>query len=255
MKLSRFFLLPATLIVAALTACAPLITQPALTIRQEWSPNFDSRRPNLVVIHHTTDDSLDESLATLSSPERKVSAHYLIGRDGQIIQLVDEKDRAWHAGVSWWGGDSDVNSSSIGIELDNNGYEPFAVIQIEALLILLADIQQRYSIPVANFVAHADVAPTRKTDPSGFFPWHKLAARGFGLWCDAPLLPAPEGFDLALALTALGYDPATPEASLGAFRLHFVGGDHVLSYEEEAALAYCLLNKKAVIDRGPLSTF
>lgn len=247
---SRNVLLLAFLLAVALTACAPLTSQHSMTIRQEWSPNFDDRRPSLVVIHHTTNDSLEEALTTLTSPERRVSAHYLIGRDGQIVQLVDEKERAWHAGKSWWGGNTDVNSLSIGIELDNNGDEPFTDVQIEALLFVLAGIQQRYSIPAANFVGHADVAPTRKSDPSRFFPWARLAAQGFGLWCDMPVLPAPAGFDLSMALTALGYDPATPDASLSAFRLHFVRSDHVLSSEEEAALAYCLVNERSVAGRG-----
>ena len=228
-----------------LAACAPLPPQPTMAIRQVPSPNFDDRRPNLVVLHHTTDDTLDEALATLTSPERKVSAHYLVGRDGEIVQLVDEKHRAWHAGKSWWGGNTDINSTSIGIELDNNGYEPFADAQIDALLSLLADIQQRHNIPAANFVGHADVAPARKVDPSELFPWKKLAEHGFGLWCDAPLPPAPPSFELMLTLAALGYDPATPDASQRAFRLHFLRSDETPSGEQENALAFCLLNKKS----------
>ena len=230
--------LTAFLLASALTACAPLRPQ------QEMSPSFDARRPNLVVLHHTSDSTLDEALATLTAPERKVSAHYLIGRDGQILQLVEEKDRAWHAGLSWWGGNTDINSTSIGIELDNDGEEAFANAQIDVLLALLAEIQQRYNIPRANFVGHADVAPGRKVDPSAWFPWRRLAEHGFGLWCDAPLPPAPEGFDLGLALAALGYSPVTPEASRRAFRLHFAGGDETLPGEQEKALAYCLLSKR-----------
>ena len=181
---------------------------------------------------------------TLTSPARKVSAHYLIGRDGSIVQLVGENARAWHAGKSWWGGFTDINSVSLGIELDNNGFEPFADAQIDALLTLLADIHQRYHIPAANFIGHADVAPTRKDDPSAFFPWKRLADQGFGLWCDAPLVPAPMGFDVELALTAIGYDPSTPEASRQAFRLHFMHGDPVPSAAAEKAMAFCLLQTK-----------
>ena len=168
------------------------------------------------------------------------------GRDGKIFQLVPEHARAWHAGKSWWGGQTDINSASLGIELDNNGSEPFAEAQIVALLALLADIRQRHGIPAANFIAHADVAPGRKADPSIFFPWQRLAQQGFGLWCEAPLLPAPPGFDLPLALTAIGYDPATPEASRQAFRLHFVQDVLAPTEEEEKALAYCLLQSKAI---------
>jgi len=241
------------LIVAAtgllLTACAPIPRRPAPEINWVASPNFDERRPNLVIIHHTSDDTVDEALRTLTSPERKVSSHYLISRNGEILQLVEERARAWHAGKSWWGGVTDINSISLGIELDNNGGEPFADAQIDALLGLLESIRQRYPIPGANFIGHADVAPTRKDDPSALFPWEQLAARGFGLWCDEPLAPAPEGFDLALALTAVGYNPATPEASLQAFRLHFVRGDHEVVDAYEKALASCLLQKKRSPDQ------
>ena len=210
------------------------------------SPNFDQRRPNLVVIHHTSNTNSAQALRTLTAPERKVSAHYLIDRDGTIVQLVSESERAWHAGKSWWGGISDVNSASLGIELDNSGSEIFADAQIDALLTLLADIRQRYPIPAANVIGHADVAPTRKDDPSPLFPWGRLAAAGFGLWCDSPLAPAPPGFDLALAIAALGYDTATPDASRRAFRRHYLGSDEAPPAERENALAYCLLQQKAV---------
>ena len=161
------------------------------------------------------------------------------------MQLVDESDRAWHAGVSWWGGNTDINSASIGIELDNNGDEPFAEAQIDALLVLLADVMPRNNIPGANVVGHMDVAPGRKVDPSVYFPWRRLAERGFGLWCDEPFPPAPEGFDLTLALTALGYSPLVPDASRRAFLLHYAEGNESLPPEAERSLAYCLFNKKA----------
>ena len=240
---------------ALLAACAPL-TAPrgaATTSGALWlaSPNFDERRPNLVVIHHTSNHTAEKALRTLTSPQRKVSAHYLIGRDGAVVQLVDENARAWHAGRSWWGGITDVNSASLGIELDNDGAEPFAAAQIDALLALLAEIRSRYPIPPANFVGHADVAPTRKDDPSALFPWAKLAANGFGLWCTpsaAAALSAPAGADLALLLAAIGYDPATPEASRRAFRRHFMATDAAapeVPGDDEIALAYCLLQDKA----------
>lgn len=209
------------------------------------SPNFDARRPNLVVIHHTSDATLKEALRTLTSPSHRVSAHYLIGRDGQLVQLVDERYRAWHAGAAWWGGHTDINSASIGIELDNNGYEPYADVQIEALLKLLDDLRERYRIPVANYVGHADIAPGRKVDPSAWFPWDRLAHQNFGLWCEpSSLSPAPAGFDLAMALTALGYNPATPEASQTAFLLHFAHAAP-LDVGQQNALAACLLRKRA----------
>ncbi|MDR0440789.1 MAG: N-acetylmuramoyl-L-alanine amidase [Candidatus Accumulibacter sp.] len=233
-------------ILCLLTACSSPPPRPfaPLAIRVEASPNFDARRPNLVVLHHTSNGSMNRALATLTDPARKVSAHYLIGRDGEIVRLVEEKERAWHAGASWWGGDTDVNSSSIGIELDNDGFEPFADAQIDALLALLSDIVRRYRIPGANVVGHADVAPGRKIDPSAHFPWRRLAEHGFGLWCDDPLPPAPAGFDLALLLAALGYSPADPEASRQAFLLHYAGGRELPSGEAETALAYCLFIQK-----------
>lgn len=208
------------------------------------SPNFNARQPNLVVIHHTGDAALEATLRVLTSPSRKVSAHYLIGRNGQVVQLIDERNRAWHAGVAWWGGFTDINSASIGIELDNNGHEPYADMQIEALLKLLADLRERYRIPMANYVGHADIAPGRKVDPSAWFPWERLAQQGFGLWCESSsLLPAPVGFDLAMALTALGYNPATPDASQSAFLLHFAHAAP-LDVEQQRALAACLLRER-----------
>jgi N-acetylmuramoyl-L-alanine amidase len=237
----------AAVLAASLSAC----TSPAPrsladgAIRVEPSPNFDARRPNLVVLHHTSNGSLERALATLTDPGRKVSAHYLVGRDGQIVQLVEEKERAWHAGASWWGGNTDVNSASIGIELDNDGFEPFADAQIDALLALLADIRRRHGIPGANVVGHADVAPGRKIDPSARFPWRRLAEHGFGLWCDDPLPPAPAGGDLTLLLAALGYSPADLEALRQAFLLHYANGRETLSDEMEKALAHCLFQKKS----------
>ncbi|QAU34926.1 N-acetylmuramoyl-L-alanine amidase [Janthinobacterium sp. 17J80-10] len=233
-------------IAATLAACAPFRPDTALPVMVAASPNFDLRRPNLVIIHHTSSDTVERARHSLTSPDRAVSAHYLIGRDGRIFQLVAEQARAWHAGKSWWAGQTDINSASLGIELDNNGSEPFAEAQIEALLALLADIRQRHKIPAANFIGHADVAPTRKSDPSVFFPWQRLAQQGFGLWCDAPIAPAPPAFDLHLALTAIGYDPATPDASRQAFRLHFIRSVLAPTVDEEKALAFCLLQSKAL---------
>ncbi|MBS0308778.1 MAG: N-acetylmuramoyl-L-alanine amidase [Proteobacteria bacterium] len=238
------FLAILVILSAALTACAPMQIDTTLPVSRAASPNFDARRPNLIVIHHTTDNTLEEAQATLTSPQHAVSAHFLIGRDGRIVQLVAESARAWHAGLSWWGGQTDVNSASIGIELDNNGHEPYAAPQITALLSLLADLRQRYRIPAANVIGHADVAPARKVDPSALFPWDVLARQGFGLWCEPPLPPAPPGFDLALGLTALGYDPRVPDAARRAFRLHYVRGAEVTE-EGEKALAACLLRMRA----------
>ena len=235
------FPLIAALLLAACASAPERVGAPSAS----WlpSPNFDDRRPQFVVIHHTSNDTVAQALAVLRDPAREVSAHYLVGRDGRVYQLVDESKRAWHAGVSRWGGDADVNSSSIGIELDNDGMEPFPEAQITALLALLADIQARYKIPRANFLAHGDVAPARKVDPSVYFPWKTLAEHGFGLWCDDPPEPAPEGFDPTLALQALGYDVSNLHAAIAAFGRHYLGTDEAgpeLTERGKAVLA-CLV--------------
>jgi len=214
--------LAVTLLVAA---CAP--TPARIGSPSQWvpSPSFDERRPSIVVLHHTSNDTARQALRTLTDPAREVSAHYVVDRDGTLFQLVDERHRAWHAGVSRWGAIEDLNSVSIGIELDNNGREPFPQAQIDALLVLLAEIKSRYSIPRANFIGHADVAVGRKVDPSRYFPWRTLAARGFGLWCDPPLPTAGPSMDFELGLRALGYHTANLEASISAFKLHFIQDD------------------------------
>jgi N-acetylmuramoyl-L-alanine amidase len=229
----------------ALAACSP---QPVRMGGQgEWlpSPNFDERRPGYVIIHHTSSDTAARAIRVLTDPASRVSAHYVIGRDGRLVQLVEERLRAWHAGDSRWGGNADLNSSSIGIELDNTGDEPFAEPQITTLLALLTELRGRYNIPAANFLGHGDIAPGRKVDPSRYFPWKRLAQQGFGLWCDAPTA-APSGFDATLGLQAFGYDLSDPTAAAAAFRRHFRGEDRisaVLDDTERAVLA-CLLELK-----------
>jgi N-acetylmuramoyl-L-alanine amidase len=244
----RMTSIPTSLLVLllALAACAPLPQRAGIPAEWQASPNFDQRKPNFVILHHTSDDTVDQALRTLADPLRRVSAHYLIGRDGRIIQLVDERARAWHAGESKWAADTDLNSSSLGIELDNNGHEPFADAQISALLRLLADIRERYHLPAANFVGHADVAPRRKTDPSRYFPWKTLADHGFGIWCDPPFAEPLLQFDPALALRALGYDTEDFAAAVGAFKLHFLPQEPALGLDERGrALLYCLYLKAA----------
>jgi N-acetylmuramoyl-L-alanine amidase len=225
-------------------ACAPVPQRAGIPTTWQGSPNFNERKPNFVVIHHTSDDTVDQALRTLTNPARNVSAHYVIGRDGKIIQLVDERARAWHVGESKWGADTDLNSASLGIELDNNGREPFSEAQISALLRLLADIRERYHIPVANFLGHADVAPRRKVDPSRFFPWKTLADHGFGLWCDPPFAEPPLAFDATAALRALGYDTGDADAAIRAFNLHFLPDEPPARLDERGrALLYCLYEK------------
>ncbi|MBK5914239.1 N-acetylmuramoyl-L-alanine amidase [Rhodocyclus purpureus] len=249
-----------------LVACAPLPPQQGEGALWRPSPNYDQRKPNFVILHQTSNDNVERALTTLTDPLRKVSAHYLIGRDGTLLQLVDENFRAWHAGESWWGGNTDMNSASIGIELDNTGEEPFSESQILALLKLLDELRSRHRIPPANVLAHGDIAPTRKVDPGPLFPWRRLASQGFGLWCEAPLTGAPEGFSADLGLTALGYDPLTPTAARLAFRRHFgsalvrangenaggedlPGDDRAELSSSEQALLHCLLQAKAASPR------
>lgn len=233
-----------------LAACARLPpTVPGDVVRVP-SPNFDARRPNYVILHQTSNDDADRALATLTNSERKVSAHYLIGRDGTVYQLVDETARAWHAGVSSWGGNTDLNSASIGIELDNDGAEPFAEPQIERLLQVLHDLKERYRIPRANFLGHGDVAPTRKVDPSALFPWARLAAEGFGLWCAQPVAADANIGDATVGLRLLGYDTADPAAALTAFRRHFLGFDSDAEPgAEDLAMLACLAREKALATR------
>jgi N-acetylmuramoyl-L-alanine amidase len=233
-------------LLAFVAACAPLPSGQGRGALWQPSPNFDQRRPNFIILHQTTNADAATALATLTDPRRKVSAHYLIGRDGALIQLVDESARAWHAGASWWGGNTDLNSASIGIELDNTGDEPFAEPQILVLLDLLEQLRTRYRIPVANVLAHGDIAPTRKVDPSHLFPWHRLAAQGFGLWCEAPPAVAPTGFDALLGLRALGYDIVAADAARQAFRRHFMASDEAGELTPaEQALLHCLLELRS----------
>lgn len=241
MTLIRTSLLALSLMLAA---CAPVPQRAGIPTTWQGSPNFNERKPNFVVIHHTSDDTVDQALRTLADSARRVSAHYLIGRDGTIIQLVDERARAWHAGESKWGSNTDLNSASLGIELDNNGREPFPDVQISALLRLLADIKERYHIPAANFLGHADVAPKRKTDPSRYFPWKTLADHGFGLWCNPPFPEPPTPFDAAAALRALGYDTGDAAAAIRAFKLHFLPDELSPGPTDiSRALLYCLYQK------------
>ena len=146
------------------------------------SPNFGARRnglqPSLVVLHYTAMTSAAAALERLCDPVFEVSAHYLIGGDGRLWQMVAEDQRAWHAGVGEWAGLADVNSRSIGIELDNRGDHPFSHRQMATLEDLLPQIMQRWAIPPEGVIGHSDMAPGRKIDPGRHFDWARLAAQG-----------------------------------------------------------------------------
>jgi len=138
----------------------------------------------MILLHYTGMPTGAEALMRLTNPLSEVSAHYFIWEDGAVLQLVPEARRAWHAGVSSWAGESDINSRSIGIEIVNPGHEggspPFTDAQIEAVIALCADIRSRMIIPQHRVLAHSDVAPGRKCDPGEIFPWETLHARGIG---------------------------------------------------------------------------
>ena len=188
--------------------------------------NFNLRKPNFVIIHHTAQDSLAQTLKTFRLQVTQVSAHYIVGKDGSVIQMLNDYLRAWHAGVSKWGKNTDINSASIGIELDNNGKdECFSEAQIKSLLVLLERLKKEYNIPVQNFIGHLDIAPERKNDPSVYFPWKKLAEKGFGLWQDDLLEIAPKNFDTTLALRLIGYDTKNLSSAIIAFKRHYIQTD------------------------------
>ena len=185
--------------------------------------NFNLRKPNFVIIHHTAQNSCAQTLKTFTMQSTQVSAHYVICKDGTVHQMLNDYMRAWHAGVSKWGNDADINSSSIGIELDNNGFEAFTDVQINSLLNLLSALKKQFNIPTANFIGHADIAPTRKDDPNVFFPWKKLADSGYGYWYDDTtnvILPA--SFQPLQALRIIGYDIRDSSAATIAFKRHWL---------------------------------
>lgn len=194
---------------------------------ERLSPNCNDRKLpiNMVVLHYTEMKPVETALDRLCDPEAGVSAHYLISEEGEVTRLVPEEKRAWHAGVSFWRGHKDVNSASIGIELDHPGhqlgYRPFAEAQIDALVPLLHRIVKEHDIPRTNVVAHSDVAPARKIDPGELFPWQRLAEYDL-------CLPTPQKLELGnpfdnegafyLALERFGYDITDGHKVVEAFQ-------------------------------------
>jgi len=182
--------------------------------------------PQLIVLHFTAMANASAALARLCEPEHEVSAHYLIGRDGAVYQLVDEAQRAWHAGAGTWAGGGDVNSRSVGIELDNCGQSPFSAPQMDALEPLLKGIMARWNIPAKGVIGHSDMAPVRKGDPGRRFDWRRLAKSNVSVW---PCAVAPSQWPCAPqegafldAARRFGYDPACGGATLlAAFRQRF----------------------------------
>ena len=195
-------------------------------ISKQPSPNFDDRRfpVDMLVLHYTGMETGDAALERMCYEQASVSAHYMIREDGSVAQLVDEEKRAWHAGVSRWQADEDLNSRSIGIEIVNGGHDwprddgslpPYPDAQINAVIELSDEIISRWEIPQTRIVGHSDIAPTRKQDPGEHFPWAKLAQAGIGLW---PLSLAEADKSIEATLPMIGYDMRDSEAAVWAFQ-------------------------------------
>ncbi len=187
--------------------------------------NFSMRRPNYVVIHHTAQNSCEQTLKTFTQSSTQVSSHYVICKDGTVYHMLNDLLRGHHAGVSKWGSATDLNSSSIGIEIDNNGTEEFTEPQIISLLDVLQRLKKTFNIPVANFIGHADIAPGRKVDPNRNFPWQRLSEQGFGYWYDTTNVVVPPDFNPLQALRLIGYDIKNETQAIQSFKLHFVQSD------------------------------
>jgi len=228
---------------ACLSALAACQHAPPRNPMATWvpSPNHDVRRAQLIVLHYTEQDSAERSLYTLRTRNSggPVSAHYLVGDDGHIYQLVADDHRAWHAGAGSWGSIHELNSASIGIEIDNDGVEPFSEPQVAALLRLLDDLTTRHRIPKTEVIGHSDLAPGRKIDPGPLFPWKRLFDAGFGVWPD-PAAPPPPGFDPVNALRLIGYSTDNLEAAIHSYRMRFRGDNPKALDEEDLRILHAL---------------
>ena len=226
----------------------PFTLSSPLTGRIAPSPNFGTRRGgrgiDMIVLHYTGCPSAEAALLWMCAPESQVSAHYLVEEDGEIVQLVDEAKRAWHAGAAHWAGETDINSCSIGIEIHNAGHAadplpPYPDRQIAAVIALCRDIMARHGIAPERVVGHADVAPSRKSDPGEHFPWRQLADAGVAFWVapvrqaqGAALWPEDAGEEVAALqrdLRRVGYGVpdsgvycSETEAVVRAFQRRFV---------------------------------
>jgi N-acetylmuramoyl-L-alanine amidase len=219
------------------------------------SPNFGGRRggaaPDLIVLHYTAMASCRAALERLCEPAAEVSAHYLISEHGEVMSLVHEEARAWHAGAGAWGAVSDVNSRSIGIELANGGAEPFAAAQMAALERLLAGVSARWNIPPERVIGHSDMAPGRKGDPGARFDWRRLALAGLSVWPDAGAAEEPAGF--RAAARAFGYPDVDDAALLAAVRLRFRPWAAGPPDAVDAGIVACLARRFPVDRAGALA--
>ena len=207
--------------------------------------NFDLRKPNFVVIHHTAQNSCEQTLKTFTLERTKVSAHYVICKDGTVHHMLNDYFRAWHGGIAKWGNNSDINSSSIGIEIDNNGFEPFEPQQINSLLNLLATLKNKYKIPVSNFIGHGDIAPKRKVDPNINFPWVTLAQNGYGVWFNpSSAITLQNNISVPYALALIGYDVQDTTAAMLAFKRHFRQDSTATINEEDKSVIAQIIQHK-----------
>jgi N-acetylmuramoyl-L-alanine amidase len=218
------------------------------------SPNFNERAlpVSMLVLHYTGMIDAESAIERLVDPQSEVSAHYVVCEDGKILSLVDEDNRAWHAGRSYWRGITDVNSASIGIEIVNPGHEfgyrPFPEAQMSVLIPLIAGIVGRHRIERANVVGHSDVAPARKQDPGELFDWGRLAKHRLALRRPVKNLVDPQWDDSSflLALERFGYDIRDERAAVTAFQRRFRPDliDGIIDGEGRAILFSLLLDRE-----------
>jgi len=219
------------------------------------SPNFDARAApvSILVLHYTGMGDAASAIAWLRNPASKVSSHYVVAEDGQVLRLVDEADRAWHAGKSSWRNvPADINSVSVGIEIVNPGHEfgyrPFPEAQMRSVIPLVAEIVARHKIAPANVVGHSDIAPARKNDPGELFDWEALAARGLAVPRPQRATMDPHWTDggFLLALNRYGYDVTDGPAAVRAFQRRFRPDivDGVIDGQSRAVLLALLLDRE-----------
>jgi N-acetylmuramoyl-L-alanine amidase len=214
----------------------------ALRPAANFEPRRDGMRPYILLMHYTGMESAEKALDWLCVLQSRVSSHYLIDDDGRITQMVPEAMRAWHAGESWWAGETDINSASIGLEIHNPGaslgYRAFAEAQMQAVEALSLDIIARHGIRPVHVLAHSDVAPSRKRDPGEKFDWARLAGAGVGHWVEPARIEGDAGFGLGdegaevarlqqelagygYRITPSGFYDAETECVVTAFQRHF----------------------------------
>ena len=197
----------------------------AMRLTPRVSPNFGDRRgvarPDLIVIHYTAMDSCAAALDRLCDPVAEVSAHYLMSEQGDALALVPEAARAWHAGAGSWGRVTDVNSHSVGIEMANDGVQPFGEPQMAALETLLAGVMARWGIPPERVIGHSDMAPGRKGDPGRRFDWRRLALAGLSVWPERGADAAPDEAGFVAAARTFGYPDMAAAVLLASVRLRF----------------------------------